>query len=126
MLAINGLRDAYLKRELMATRGLDWEELTRLLKARSVARQAVGWLDGDTEGATPITKEVGVVCNNTKSSAQEACDHYEASHGYNSDSGHSNNNLDEAERNACSKHYHDSHDMSSSCRPPSNCGRQSH
>ena len=29
VLAINGLRDAYLKRELMATRGLDWEELTR-------------------------------------------------------------------------------------------------
>ena len=48
------------------------------------------------------------------------------SHGYNSDSGHSNNYLGEAERNACSKHYHESHDMSGNFRPQSNCDKQSH
>ena len=126
MLAINGLRDGNLKRELMATRGLDWEELTRLLKARSVTRLAVEELDEDTDRATPITEEVSVVYNNTKSSTHEACDNYESPHSYNIDSSHSNSYLGEAERNACSKHYHDSHDMSSSCRPPSNCRRQSH
>ena len=73
----------------MATRGLDWEELTRLLKARSVAGQAVEVLDG----ATPITKEVDVVYNNTKSDTHKACDYHQASNGYNSNSGHSNNNL---------------------------------
>ena len=73
--------------------------------------------------ATSIKREVGVVYKNTKSSTHKACDHYEASHGYNIDSSHSNNYLGEAERNACSKHYHDSHDMSSSWRPPS---KQSH
>ena len=66
MLAINGLRDGNLKRELMATRGLDWKELTRLLKARSVTRLAVEELDEDTDGATPITMEVSVVYNNTR------------------------------------------------------------
>ena len=106
VLAINGLRDGNLKRELMATRGLDWKELTRLLKARSVTRLAVEELDEDTDRATPITEEVSVVYNNTKSSTHEACDNYESPHSYNIDSSHSNNYLGEAERNACSKHYH--------------------
>ena len=77
------------------------------------------------DGATSIKREVGVVYNITKSSTHKACDHYKASNGFNIDSSHSNDYLGEAECNACSKHCHDNHDMSSSCRPPSNCGRQS-
>ena len=78
------------------------------------------------DGATSIKRDVGVVYNNTKSSTHKACGHYKASNGYNSDISHFNDSLGEAKRNACSKHYHDdSHDMSSSFRPPSNCGRQS-
>ena len=108
----------------MAKSGLDWEELKRLLKTRSVATHAIDVLVRNYfDGATSIKKEVGVVYNNTKSCTHRACDHYKASHGYNSDSGHSNDYLGEAERNACSKHYHDSHDMSSNWRPPS---RHSH
>ena len=42
------------------------------------------------DGATSIKREVGVVYNNTKISTHEACDNYEASHGYNNDSSHSN------------------------------------
>ena len=61
------------------------------------------------------------------SSTHKACDHYEASHGYNFDSSHPNRYLSEAEHNTCSKNCYGSQDMSSSCRPPStNCGRQSH
>ena len=111
----------------MAKSGLDWEELKGLLKTKSVATHAIDVLVGNYfDGATSIKREVGIVCNNTKSSTHKACDHYKASHGYNSDSGHSNNYLGEAERNACSKYYHDSHYMSSSCRPLSNWNRQSH
>ena len=124
VLAINGLRDINLRMQLMAKSSLNWEELKRLLKARSVAMHAIDVLVGNHfDGATSIKREVRVVYNNTKSSTYRACDHYEASRGYNSDSGHSKNYLGEAECNACSKHYHDSHDRSNSWRPPS---RQSH
>ena len=62
MLAINGLRDTNLQIELMAKRGLDWEELKRLLKTRSVATHAIDALVRNYFNcATSIKKEVGVV-----------------------------------------------------------------
>ena len=126
VLAINGLREINLRLELTAKSGLDWEKLKRLLKASSVATHAIDALVGNYfDSATSIKREVGLVYNNTKTSTHIACDHYKASNGYNIESSHSNDYLGEAERNACSKHYYDdSHDMSSSIRPPSNCGRQ--
>ena len=66
---------------------------------------------------------MSVVSSNTKISTNKACDYYEASHGYNSDSSHFTSYLSEAELNACRKHQNISYDMYSSCRPPSNCGR---
>ena len=106
---INGLRDANLRRELMAKRGLDWDELTRLLKARSVARQAVEVLDGGTGGTTPITKEVSVVSNITRSSSYTASDYCNN----NNNSSHSVNYVNEAERNARGRRRDSSRDRSS-------------
>ena len=80
----------------------------------------------DFDGATSIKIKVGVVNNSTKSSTMKLVIIMKPPNGYNIDSSHSNSYLGEAECNASSKHYHESHDMSSSCRPPSNCGRQSH
>ena len=61
--------------ELIAKCGLDWKELKRLFKIRSVAKCAVDVLDKNYYVATPIRQEVGVVCNNTKSSSFKALDH---------------------------------------------------
>ena len=74
-------------------------ELKGLLKARSVATHAIDVIVGNYfDGAASIKREVGVVYNNTKSSTHEACDHYEACHGYNIDRSHSGSCLGEAER----------------------------
>ena len=70
LLAINGLRNNKLRMELMAKSGLNWEELKRLLKVKSVATQAVdGLIENYFYGATSIKRGVGVVYNHTKSSA---------------------------------------------------------
>ena len=80
----------------MTKRGLDWEELKRHLKARSVALHAVDVIvESDFDGATSVKREVGVVYNNTKSSTHKACDRYEASHGYNIGSSYFNSYLGE-------------------------------
>ena len=61
--------------QLMAKSSLDWEELKRLLKARSVATHAFDVLVGNHfDGATSFKREVSVVYNKTKSSTHRACD----------------------------------------------------
>ena len=55
----------------MVKSGLDWEELKRLIKARSVATYAIDVLvENYFDGATSIKRGVGVVYNNTNSSTQ--------------------------------------------------------
>ena len=61
--------------ELIAKCGLDWKELKKLFKIRSVVTCTVDVLDRNYEGATPTKQEVGVVCDNTKSSSYKAFDH---------------------------------------------------
>ena len=61
--------------ELIAKCGLKRKELKRLFKIRSVATCTVDVLDKNYDGATPNRQEVGVVCNNTKSSSFKALDH---------------------------------------------------
>ena len=63
VLAVNGLRDAALRLELMAKRDLDWESLGNVLKARSVARHAANVLASDAS----IKQEVNEVRRRTYS-----------------------------------------------------------
>ena len=81
-------------------------------------------LDGSSASEISNKIEVSVVSSNTKLSTNKACDHDEASHDYNSDSSHFSSYLSEAKLNACRKLQKSSYDMSSNCRPPSNCGRR--
>ena len=56
MLATNGLKGVCLQVQLMARQGLSWEELKRVLKARSVATHALDVLVGNFDGAISIKK----------------------------------------------------------------------
>ena len=69
------MRDSNLQIELIAKCGLDWKGLKRLFKIRSVATCTVGVLDRNYDGATPTRQEVGVVCDNTKSSSYKEFNH---------------------------------------------------
>ena len=52
MLAINGLRGTNLRIELLTKHGLDWDELKRLVKARSLATHTVDVLVKNFDCAT--------------------------------------------------------------------------
>ena len=67
VVAVKNLRYANLRKTLMSYRGPDWNELTRILKARSMAKQAAKIINRDTKSATSIKKEIGVISNITKS-----------------------------------------------------------
>ena len=61
--------------ELIAKCGLKRKELKRLFKIKSVVTCAVDVLDRNYDGATPTRQEVGVVCDNTKSSSYKEFNH---------------------------------------------------
>ena len=90
----------------MAKSGLGWDELRRILKARSRASQAVEVLEETAEGATPIKKEVSAVCNNTKRS-----DYNTASYYCNDSGSHSINYMREAERHTRGRRGDSSRDV---------------
>ena len=54
--AINDLRNTNLERKLMIECGLNWDELTKIFKARLWASQVVKVLEGNAESAHPIKK----------------------------------------------------------------------
>ena len=75
VVAVKNLRYANLRKTLMSYRGPDWNELTRILKARSMAKQAAKIINRDTKSATSIKKEIGVISNITKSCSYSASYH---------------------------------------------------
>ena len=61
VLAVNGLRDVALRKELMALCDLDWDTLKRILKTRSVAQHAADVLAKSCGGAFSVEQKVSEV-----------------------------------------------------------------
>jgi hypothetical protein len=70
VLAVNGLRDRTLCRELIAREGLDWNELGRILRSQSTADESVEKLDASAS----LKKEVHSVDSRTDRSRRRSGD----------------------------------------------------
>jgi len=62
VIAVNGLRDSSVRKELMSKSNLDWDTLSRILRTRETAREAAATLSGN-DNRVVVKQEIGLVDN---------------------------------------------------------------